>query len=167
MSRDLNDRYVLSTSLAWRVLRFHIAKWIHKSFTSENILPFQNMGTISRREGDYLCDSTFLVRFQLARSSLAFSDPLVDQRPDWKYQVYIRPDRLGNNIYVRPWSCITRTWLITSSHRVKTLRESKSFQEFECTQSCIVLVQVSKNAEEFSQNIGSIYASVAHRRCLS
>ena len=179
LSRDLNNRFALATALAWSLSRFHMANWVHKSFTSDNILLFQNMATISGREGGYSWDSPFLVGFELSRPSLAYSDPMAYQPVEWKYRAYIHPDRLGNDGSAQSFVRFTKRHDIYSLGVVllelgllcpftaSRFHENPNPSKNLSTRSPAELWhKFQKMAKELSRNMGSIYADVTNR-CLS
>jgi hypothetical protein len=74
-----------------------LATWVHKSFSTHNILLFQDLEATREQGGGYSWESPFLVGFELSRHSLAISDPQ-NQRPmEWKQRVYTHPQRLGSD----------------------------------------------------------------------
>ena len=95
LSRSFGNRIALATALSWSLVRFHLATWVHKKISTHNILLFQDM---EADDGDgYSWDSPFLVGFELARHSLANSNPQQQRPMEWKQRIYTHPQRVGND----------------------------------------------------------------------
>jgi hypothetical protein len=97
LSRRLGDRIALATSLAWSLSRFHMARWVHKCFSSDNVLLFQDPTSVGDRNDGFTWASPYLVGFELARPNEAYSVPLRAKPMQWRYKVYTHPDRLNND----------------------------------------------------------------------
>ena len=90
-SFHLEDRIALATALAWSLSSFHDAKWVHKRFTSDNILLFQ-----STQGSEVSWGTPYLVGFELTRPNIAWSGPIDRAALLWSNRVYTHPDRVEN-----------------------------------------------------------------------
>jgi hypothetical protein len=178
LSRKLSNRITLATSLAWTLSRFHVATWVHKSFSSDNILLFQDTTKISEPDNGYSWNSPFLVGFELARSSFAFSGPLIPQPLEWKYRAYTHPDRLRrdgsphafvrfkkrHDIYSFGVVMLELALLcpFTAPRFQNNPNPSKNLNKLPPTE---LLEFFRSMAQKLSRNMGSIYADMT-LRCL-
>ena len=169
LSHRLGDRISVATSLAWSLSRFHMARWVHKRFCSDNILLFQDL-TSGDQWDSITWSSPYLVGFDLARPNEAFSGPLNREPFQWSYKVYTHPDRLNNDS--------TKFVKFTKRHDIYSLGvvllELGKLCAFTTSQYEKELSKFSPSdlhqcfremAQTLTSNMGSVYAEVT-MRCL-
>lgn len=179
LSRKLDNRICLAASLAWSLSKFHLAKWVHKSFSSDNILLFPDMRAVSAGQEDFLWASPYLVGFELARPALGFSDPMSRNQPiQWRQRAYIHPDRLRDNGSAHTFVRFTKRHDIyslgvvllelgllcpvTASKFRDNPNTSKNFDKLHPSD---LWKKFQAIASKLAQTMGSIYAEVT-LRCL-
>lgn len=93
LSNSLNARFSLAAALAWTLSEFHLVHWVHKNFTSDNILLFRKLDVPD--DHAYSWDSPFLVGFELARANIGASRPSfpIEAIP-WRSRAYLHPKRV-------------------------------------------------------------------------
>jgi serine/threonine protein kinase len=174
LTQKLGNRISLATSLAWSLSRFHMARWVHKNFTSDNILLFQDMTKISEGEHGYSWNCPYLVGFDLARVNIGDSGPLFFKPLEWRQRAYIHPDRLRNNGSPEVFVRFTKRHDIYSlgvvllelgRARPFTMEQPPSSANYSQLRPANLWQTYRAEASQLSQTMGDIYAEVT-LRCL-
>ena len=173
LTQKLSNRISLATSLAWSLSRFHMARWVHKNFTSDNILLFQDMTKVSEGEHGYSWNYPYLVGFDLARVNIGVSGPMYPSL-GWRQRAYTHPDRLRNNGTLEAFVRFTKRHDIYSlgvvllelgRARPFTAEQPSSSVNYSQLSAPSLWETYRSEASQLSQTLGDIYAEVT-LRCL-
>lgn len=163
-SFHLEDRIALATALTWSLSSFHDAKWVHKRFTSDNILLFQPT------QGSQVSWGTpYLVGFELTRPNIAWSGPIDRAALMWSNRVYTHPDRVENEpstIRFRKIHDIYSLGVVLLEIGMMTTMTSQRWeQELGILRHSEIRNRFITMAKSLKETMGSVYAEVT-RRCL-
>ena len=178
--RILTDRISLATALALTLSRFHLAQWVHKSFSSHNIILFRDVTSRMNVQPGFWLEFSLRRWVRAGMRQTAVSDPRYNRPVEWTYRAYVHPERLTDDFspqssirFKKPHDnyglCVVLLEIalgrpVTS---LKFCQNQDPSKNLDVLSPLDLLGQYRSKATKISIRMGDIYSEVTVRREIS